>query len=516
MAGVRALTDLPLALFRCDAAPRIGAGHVTRCLALAEVLSATGWQVAFAVGPDTTSSAPSLATSGFRVRVLNDENQIRILSEMASGAAALLVVDHYDYDRSFERTCRSFAHRIMVFDDATGRDHDCDILVDAAAPDPAVYAGHVPPQARVLAGPAYALVRPSFVAQRQQALARHDGRPVKEILVSCGATDPANATALVLDALDGIMGVAAVTVVLSSRAPNVDSIRKRSRGNTQLLVDVESMAELMTRADLAVGAPGATSYERAVLGLPSIVVTLADNQRGMARMLAENAAALDAGSIDDDFVRRLRHLIAGLLKDDAARRKMAQAASALVDGRGPMRIMLGMLDDGVSKDGAQIRLRVASLEDEGWLFDLQTHPQTRRYFRNAAAPGPEEHRAWLQKTLPDGEKQLLIIEVDGTPVGNVRLDRLSDRPGANEYELSIVINQKYHGRGIGSSALRFVRKLMPGATIDATVLPENRASRALFEGSGYVAVSDDLYRSVPAALPALNPRASQGGSSLCR
>ena len=308
------MTDLPLALFRCDAAPRIGAGHVTRCLALAEALSASGWRVAFAVGPDTISSASSLATSGFTVRVLNDADQIRTLSEMASGAAALLVVDHYDYDRSFERACRSFAHRIMVFDDATGRDHDCDILVDAAAVGTAVYAGHVSPLARVLAGPTYALVRGSFVAQRQQALARRDGRPVKEILVSCGATDPANATASVLDALDGIVDAATVTVVLSSQAPHVNSVRTRSRGNTQLLVDVQTMAELMTRADLAVGALGATAFERAVLGLPSIVVTLADNQRGMARMLAENVAVLDAGSIDDDFVSRLRHLITGLLE----------------------------------------------------------------------------------------------------------------------------------------------------------------------------------------------------------
>ena len=167
-----------------------------------------------------------------------------------------------------------------------------------------------------------------------------------------------------------------------------------------------------------------------------------------------------------------------------------------------MRIMLGMLDDGVSKDGARIRLRTASLDDEGWLFDLQTHPQTRRYFRNAAAPGPEEHQAWLQKTLRDEEKQLLIVEVDGTPVGNLRLDRLSGRAGPNEYELSIVIDQKYHGRGIGSSVLRFVRELMPGATLDAAILPDNHASRALFESVGYVALADNVYQSKPSLAPA--------------
>ena len=88
--------------------------------------------------------------------------------------------------------------------------------------------------------------------------------------------------------------------------------------------------------------------------------------------------------------------------------------------------------------------------------------------------------------------------------------------GPAQYELSIVIDQKYQGRGIASSALRFVRKLMPGAALDATILPENHSSRALFEGSGYVVVAGDLYRSVPTALPDPNPKASQGGTSLCR
>ena len=88
---------------------------------------------------------------------------------------------------------------ILVFDDATGRDHDCDMIVDAAASNEECYAGYVPARARVLTGPAYALVRRSFVTHRATALARRDGRPVQEILVSCGATDPGNATAAVLE-----------------------------------------------------------------------------------------------------------------------------------------------------------------------------------------------------------------------------------------------------------------------------------------------------------------------------
>ena len=120
-------------------------------------------------------------------------------------APNLLVVDHYQRDAVFERACRTFAQRVLVLDDATGRDHDCDILVDAAARSAESYAGYVPASARVLTGPAYALVRRSFLAHRSTALARRDGSPIKEILVSCGATDPDNVTAAVLDALDDLV-----------------------------------------------------------------------------------------------------------------------------------------------------------------------------------------------------------------------------------------------------------------------------------------------------------------------
>jgi UDP-2,4-diacetamido-2,4,6-trideoxy-beta-L-altropyranose hydrolase len=329
----------PLALLRCDASPTIGAGHVTRCMALAEALTEAGWRVGFAIGRETMPTVPALAASGFKVDVLADtDHEPDALREKASGQADLLVVDHYQRDVAFEKACRPFARQILVLDDATGRDHDCDVLVDAAAISAEFYAWHVPAHTRVLTGPAYALMRQSFVVHRETALARRDGRPVKELLVSCGATDPANATVAVLDSLDDVADDVVVTVVMSSRALHVDVVRKRLRGNARLLLDAENMAELMTNADLAIGAPGTTTYERAVLGLPSILVTLADNQRGIARQMAGAGAAVDAGTLDNGFVPRLRRLVKNTLKDGGARIRLAQAASALVDGRGAARI----------------------------------------------------------------------------------------------------------------------------------------------------------------------------------
>ena len=428
---------------------------------------------------------------------LNSGHEVEALREGVSGRAEMLVVDHYQRDAVFERACRSFARRILVFDDATGRDHDCDILVDAAAGNAQAYAEKVPATARVLAGPAFAPIRQSFFTQRDSALARRDGRPVKEILVSCGATDPDNVTAAVLDALDGIASEISTTVILSSRAPHIDKVRERLRGNARLLLDVQNMAELMTNADLAIGAAGSTAYERAVLGLPSIQVTVAENQREIARLMADAGAAMDAGSVNEGLSQRLRAITAGLLKDGAKRRSMSVAASALIDGRGAAKIALAMLDESLAKNGAMVRLRLAAANDEQWLLKIQQHPQTRRYFRNAVIPTAEAHHEWMRRVLTDPRRLLLAITADDKPVGSVRLDRLPDDGGPVRYEVSIAIDPDRHGLGIGTAALRMVRALMPGAVLDATVFPDNKPSQSLFIGAGFAAVSGNVYRNEP-------------------
>ena len=327
-----------VALFRCDGTAEIGAGHVTRCLALAEALVDAGWRITFVVNEEAPSLVPALAADAFKVRTIDRRrDEIEILREEANGAAELLVLDHYQRDAHLESACRSFVQKILVLDDATGRDHNCDILVDSAAPDPAIYASHVPARAGVLTGPAYALMRRAFVEKRPEALGRRDGRPVKEILVSFGATDPSNATSVALAALEPFADDISIVVALSSLAQHIHDVRRRLRGRMRLALDVE-MASLMTEADLAIGAAGASSYERAVLGLPSIIVTLAGNQRNLSKSLIRSGAAIDAGALDGDLKMRLARVVETVIGNRTQRIRMAQAASALVDGQGALRL----------------------------------------------------------------------------------------------------------------------------------------------------------------------------------
>src|SRR5690606_36430662 len=116
-------------VFRCDAGPEIGAGHVYGCAALAGVLAGLGWHCRFRVGPHTPATVPALRAAGFLIE-LAAGGPAEDVAALARSPAAWLVVDHYDRDIAFERACRAFCGRILVIADAPLRRHDCDILLD--------------------------------------------------------------------------------------------------------------------------------------------------------------------------------------------------------------------------------------------------------------------------------------------------------------------------------------------------------------------------------------------------
>lgn len=484
----------PRALFRCDASPAIGAGHVTRCLALAEALAETGWCAEFSVARGTISMVPALAVGDFAVHELSsDKDEPAALRDYCPDGVDLFVVDHYQRDIQFEEACRGWAHQILVMDDATGRRHDCDILVDAAVSDRSAYEGGVPAQARLLLGPAYALVRRSFIEHRPRTLARRDGRAVNNILVSFGATDPSNVTSIALDALAGFAEHQSITIALSSRAPHLEGIRGKLCGRMRLVLDAD-MAALMTEADIGIGAAGASAFERAVLGLPSIIVTLSDNQRGIATMLTEAGAAIDAGRINKTLASRLGQITRTLIGDSGARVRMTEAATALVDGRGAQRLLIEIAGDARARDGANVRLSLAEKGDEDWLLQLQRAPQTRRYAKNPAVPTADEHAGWMARMLANPEVYLLIIEVDGEDTGCIRLDRVKNGLANAVFEISIAVCPNVHGRGIGSVALSLARRLQQNAVFEAEILPGNIASQRLFAAAGFRQVDATRYR----------------------
>ncbi|MGF1609141.1 MAG: UDP-2,4-diacetamido-2,4,6-trideoxy-beta-L-altropyranose hydrolase [Kiloniellales bacterium] len=477
-----------LAVFRCDASPEIGGGHVMRSLVLADALAEEGWRCLFAVGREAASTVPALSATAHAVHVIEDgppASEAAAVGELAEGDADLLVVDHYERDAAFEAAARAWARRVMAIDDLANRRHDCDLLLDQSPGRRATdYDGLVPHATARLIGPDYALLRPAFYQARQGSLAaRGANRPLRRVLVSFGMVDGKGMTLPALDALAQLGLPLAADVTLGGSTPlrkQIESRAQRLPFPVVLHQAVEQMAALMLEADLAIGAAGTSALERCCLGLPSLAVVTADNQAAQARALADAGAVALAGRWDAVDSETLAASLRPLVLDGALRAEMALRAFAVCDGNGARRVVLAVAPE-QDKDGLPVSLRLARGDDCETLFHWQSAPGLRRWFRNAQAPTWDEHQAWFQQRLRQLDGSLYVVERDGRPVGVVRLDGRDD----DRFELSVLVAPELTGMGIGTAALRSARRLFRGTEMVAEVHQDNQPSHKAFQRAGF-------------------------------
>lgn len=365
--------EMTRVLFRVDASLQIGSGHVQRCLTLAHALRQRGWECHFLsrLHPDNMLSIVeqqgfttwSLPCSGMEAKAVRDqsinapqhaawlgasqeEDARQTISIVEQIRPDWLVVDHYALDATWEQQLQALAPRILVIDDLADRQHSCRVLLDQNLGRKAQdYAGKVPAEALVLAGPTYALLRPEFRSLRERSLARRPNNKLRSIFISMGGVDQANTTGRILTTLRQcpLDVETRITIVMGSRAPELTSVQEAASQlpwPTVVKVDASNMAELMTEADLAIGAAGGSAWERCCLGLPSLLVVLAENQRPGAMALAHAGASRligDACDIDTHLPSAI-----GALENGAVLAEMAAKASSVTDGQGVERVVMAM------------------------------------------------------------------------------------------------------------------------------------------------------------------------------
>jgi len=482
-----------LAVFRADAAPEIGTGHVMRTLALARLLAEHGFRNVLAHRPRTIETVGATWFEGVELIELNmpESEEVAALRAHWPDGCELCVIDHYWRGAGFEAALRGWARRIAVVDDFAERRHDCDLFINTAPGVSAeAYANCLPAECVLLLGPAYAPIRPAFAQRRQESLLRRTRmRTVRRVLVSLGATDPDNITELVLASLGRVAPGLAVDVVLGPGAPHLAAVRRRferSTGLLQLHDTGDEVAERLAAADLAIGAAGVSAWERCVLGLPSLVIPTAGNQRAVAKALETvGAARVLALSALSDVV--LDSALCELIGDADLRATQTRAGAALIDGRGLARTVQA-LDPEWAKDGTSVRLRPVEPADEAQLLGWQQDPQIRRHFRDPRPPTSAEHERWFASRFEAPGCIFNIVLCNQQPAGVIRLELRKAEGGdslGDSFEVSILTAPAYQGRGVARAALTIARDLVPEAVLHAEVLPENHASHRLFEAAGY-------------------------------
>lgn len=352
--------------FRTDASIETGTGHVMRCLTLARALRENGASCHFITRALLGHMGDQIADEGFDVTLLPPPQGAAPIAPPAHAAWAgvnwaqdaaetrmalgespdWLVMDHYAFDARWQKAACPVSTRLMVIDDLADRPHVCNLLLDQnLGHEAGDYNGLVRDACIRLMGPRYALLRPEFSEVRANALAARVNRGLKRLMISMGGVDAVDATTAVLEALRDapLPKQLAISVIMGGRAPALDKVRELARDMpwpTEVIVDVDDMAVRMAAADLAIGAGGATTWERCCLGLPSIIVETADNQSGIANAIVRAGAGFSSSSLHGlGFAQGLSEDIAKV-NNAAGLATLSEAAAQLCDGEGVERIVL--------------------------------------------------------------------------------------------------------------------------------------------------------------------------------
>ncbi len=403
-----------------------------------------------------------------------------------------LVIDHYGIDAAWEHRARAYCKHILVIDDLADRRHECDVLLDQNfSLDPAArYKGLLDPSCEVLLGPRYALLRPEFAAAHAAARQR-DGK-VRRIFVFFGGSDCGGETLKAIEALAALDDDnLSINIVIGRANPHAAAIRRASArlAGATCQVGSNDMAALMAHADLAIGAGGSTTWERCCVGLPSVMVAIADNQIPGSRDLHQAGYALFLGESAEVSASSLTEAIRGLLTDPARVCALSQASSMLVDGYGAKRVANTLW-------AADIALRRARDEDCIDVFSWRDHPETRRYSNDANEISLEGHRLWYARKLSDPSCEFLIGELAGAPIGVLRYD-----VQGREAMVSIYLVPGQQGRGFGRALLRkgvqWLSTVRPEIRrLSARVLKGNQRSARAFEAAGFRFDGERYYRAI--------------------
>lgn len=326
-----------IAVFRADASTQIGSGHVMRCLTLAQKLKKEKQAKVYFVMRLLEGNLINLVKDkGFTVLTLpetpvnNDlqgyvkwltvtqkqdaEDTKAVISELSN--IDLLVVDSYAIDYIWENELRPYVKKIMIIDDLANRKHNCDILLDQNfyLNKEERYKRLVPENCQLYLGPKFALLREEFYKAKAN-LRKRDGN-IKNILVFFGGNDLTNETEKTIKAIEMLNRPdITVNVVVGNSNTNQEKIKKLCDQNLQFkfYCQVDNMAELMNEADLAIGAGGTTIWERYFMELPSIVISVADNQTKICEDCAAEGILNYLGKYSDvnieDITKALKEFI---------------------------------------------------------------------------------------------------------------------------------------------------------------------------------------------------------------
>jgi UDP-2,4-diacetamido-2,4,6-trideoxy-beta-L-altropyranose hydrolase len=323
-------------IFRTDSSDIIGSGHVYRCLNLASIIENSNIEF---ICKNFNNNCISIIEKKYKVNILERnknfiidrdestwlgdtvfEDTKKTIEILKNKEIDWLIIDHYSIERKWEEIVKPYVKNVLVIEDYTNREHLCDVLLNQNLQplDKNLYKNLTPNGCKLLLGKEYLLFNTKFIeASKSKKLISK----LQRINVFMGGGDSSNETEKIIEIGNNInikLNYPFIfDVVVGSSNKNKNEIEKicKKYKNFNFYWNVDNMEELYSKADLAIGAIGFSSYERCIMKLPTLSIVTAKNQEIVLPLFLKNNIIEYLGDLKEDYSSKLNRLILKFYKE---------------------------------------------------------------------------------------------------------------------------------------------------------------------------------------------------------
>ena len=488
-------------IFRVDNGVGIGDGHFMRCLSLAVALStqqkkneksSSYGAFTFLMSNPTNATKDKVIALGGDVfslkknEIIASKEDLNSTLELASKISAdCIVLDGYKFNSNYQKKFKEANLQIIYFDDNYIWDkYVADIIINQN-----IYAkereyrdrGY---EGKLLLGPRFAMFRDEFTNINRDLDPK--SCESRNILITTGGGDGQNITPKILLALNKYQeSILNIDVVIGGASKNEKEILKTIDNffhKVTIHKNLKDMATLMENANIAITTAGSTCWELAFMGVPFIAISVADNQREIAKFADLLGLGLNGGSSDELNILNLSDKIISLIKDNDFREKTSTFGRELFDSLGKNHVASIILSDSINNN---VKIRKAKLSDVIEIWNLANQADVRA---NSFSPDQiplESHIKWYKGRLKSNDCLIYVCEENNEITGEIRYDKID----ADFAEIDIAVSTQHRGKGIAghllNQSLSLTIKELNVKAIHAQVLEKNIASIKLFKKIGF-------------------------------
>lgn len=339
-------------VIRADSGTIMGSGHVMRCLVLAHKFIKSGHDVTFICADLKGNICEHVVNEGINLLKLSHPQENNIfswendLSEISPILEEItpdvLIVDHYQLGYKWEKGIRPYVKNIVAIDDYLDRKHDSDLYLNQNFPasERQNLDAHLPLNCTQILGPEYAILREEFLKAPRKITPATE---IRNVLISFGGTDSFNLGQQILEFFQKYEEYKTwkINCVIGWQNSNKDRVESLCQSNDNFIFhyQIDYMAKLISEADLCIGAGGSSSWERLYIGVPSIIVSLAENQDNICKWLYKNKLSYYMGKAEDFSEAGLNSALSRIQNEKLWKKYALTLGQKTVDGSGADRII---------------------------------------------------------------------------------------------------------------------------------------------------------------------------------